>query len=179
MVSRLLSSLPVRPRTAIAIMLLALVAVIVLIGKLIGGTPEAGPNLGSVQSTVDPSAGNDSVVEPRPSASPRQPASGPKAVDIATSFAQNWIEKKRSPQAWRNALQPLATKTLTDELAGVDPITVPADKITGTPQQQVYADSVMDVTFPCDSGKLRLRLVFVERGGDGSWFVDGIDWERV
>jgi hypothetical protein len=37
----------------------------------------------------------------------------------------------------------------------------------------------MDVTFPCDSGKLRLRLVFVERGGDGSWLVDGIDWERV
>ncbi|WP_026208717.1 hypothetical protein [Catelliglobosispora koreensis] len=179
MASRLLSSLPVRPRTAIALMLLLLVGLVVIVGKIIGGDPDPGPNLGSAPSTVDPTAGNDSVVDPRPSASPRQPTKGAAVATVATTFAQNWIEKKRTPQAWRSALAPLATKALQDELTGVDPVNVPAERITGATTTQVYADAVVDATVPCDAGKLRLRLVFVEHGGDGSWLVDGIDWDRA
>jgi cell division septation protein DedD len=177
MASRLLSSLPVRPRTAIALGLLLLVALIVVVGKLLGGSEAPlGPNLGSIDSTVDPSAGNDSVAEIQPTPSPRQATDGQPATAVATTFAQNWLAKTRSAQAWLAALQPLATKTVGDELTGVDPVTVPAERITGEATSQVYADAVMDVSIPCDSGTLRLRMVFTQQGSNGKWLVDGIDW---
>lgn len=180
MAGRLLSSLPVRPRTAIAIALLVLVGLIVLVGKLIGGpAPITGNNNSSQLSTVDPSTGNDSVVELNPSPTPKQPASGQSALIVATKFAQQWIDKNRPAQTWRSSLQPLSTKALTDELSGAIPESVPAERITGEATTEVNAETSVDVVFPTDAGKLRLRLVFVAGSPDGRWLVDGIDWERA
>jgi hypothetical protein len=177
MASRFFSALPVRPRTAVAFALLAVVGLVVAIGKLLGGDPPPTLPDGSSQiSTIDPTTGNDSVVNLDPSPSLKQPASGQQALSVATSFAENWINKNRSASSWRGSLQPLSTKTLTTELAGADPISVPAQRISGPATTEVHAETSADVIFPTDAGKLRLRLVF---GAEGRWLVDGIDWERA
>jgi hypothetical protein len=177
MIGRLFSALPVRPRTAIALALLALVGAVVLIGKLIGGdAPPSFPDGSSQVSTVDPTTGNDSVVNLDPSPSLKQQANGQTALTVATTFANNWINKNRSASAWRNSLQPLSTKTLTSELAQSDPISVPAERFIGPATIEIHAETSADVIFPADAGKLRLGLVFV---AEGRWLVDGIDWERA
>ncbi|GIH08352.1 hypothetical protein Rhe02_64190 [Rhizocola hellebori] len=177
MVGRFFSALPVRPRTAIALALLAVVGVVIVIGKLIGGeAPQSFPDGSSQVSTVDPTTGNDSVVNIDPSPSLKQQSSGQTALTVATAFAENWIKKNRSASAWRNSLQPLSTKTLTGELAQSDPISVPAQRLSGQATTEVHAETSADVIFPTDAGKLRLRLVFV---AEGRWLVDGIDWERA
>jgi hypothetical protein len=177
MAGRFFSALPVRPRTAIALALLAVVGVVVLIGKLMGGeTPQGCPDSSSQLSTVDPTTGNDSVVNLDPSPSLKQQPGGQPALAVATTFAENWINKNRSASAWRNSLQPLSTKTLTTELSKTDPISVPAQRLSGPATTEVHAETYADVIFPTDAGKLRLRLVFVT---EGRWLVDGIDWERA
>ncbi len=175
MAGRLLSWLPVRPRTAIALGLLLVVALVVAIGRLVGGEPPpVGPQGQAPISTLDPSTGNDSVVNLEPSPSPKQAATGPDVVGAATTFAQNWINHERPAQTWRASLTPLCTKALAGELAQVDPASVPADRITGTATTEAHADTSVDVIFPIDVGKLRLRMVL----NSGRWLVDGIDWER-
>ena len=153
-----------------------LVGLIVLVGKLIGAGPsQSSPDGTSSISTIDPTTGNDSVVNLDPSPSLKQ-ANGQQALSVATTFAENWINKNRSASAWRSSLQPLSTKTLTSELAGTDPISVPAQRLSGPATTEVLAETSADIIFPTDAGKLRLRLVFV---ADGRWLVDGIDWERA
>lgn len=174
---RFLSALPVRPRTAVALGLLLVVALVVLVGKLIGGTaPLSTPDGSSRLSTVDPTTGDDGVADVSASPSLKQPTTGQPALGVATSFAEQWINTDRSAAAWRAALKPLSTKTLTSELELADPATVPAKRITGAAVTQVHAEASVDIVFPTDAGKLRLRLVFV---ADGRWLVDGIDWERA
>ena len=65
MIGRLFSALPVRPRTAIALALLAVVGVVVLIGKLMGGeSPQSFPDGSSQISTVDPTDGERQRSQP-------------------------------------------------------------------------------------------------------------------
>lgn len=177
MFGRLLSSLPVRPRTAIAVGLLLVVAIVVGIGKLVGGQqgPTASPDGMTPLSSVDPSTGNDSVVdlEPTPTLGDARTAA---VLATANTFASLWIDHDRPAKAWLDSLTPFCTKTLVGELSGVDPESVPADRITGTASLEVHADATVDVIIPIDAGKLRLRMVAQQ---NGKWLVDGIDWERV
>ncbi len=176
MASQHFSGLTVRPRTVIALAMLVIVGVVVLIGKLLGDPPRGFVDGSSRLSTVDPSTGDDSVVHLDPSPTLTQPANGQAAVAVATAFATHWINKSRSASAWRNSLQPLSTKTLTGELANAEPVSVPAQRLTGPAITEVHAETSADFIFPTDAGKLRLRLVFV---AEGRWLVDGIDWERA
>jgi hypothetical protein len=177
MFGRFLSRLPVRPRTAIALGLLLLVALVVGFGKLIGGRdgPAASPDGTTPLSSVDPSTGNDSVVDlvPTPTLGDARTA---EVLAVANNFAALWIDHDRPAKAWRDSLTPLCTKTLTGELSGVEPESVPADRITGAASLEVHADATVDVIIPIDAGKLRLRMVAQQ---NGKWLVDGIDWERV
>ncbi len=177
---RFFSALPVRPRTAVAIGLILLVGLIVLVGKLIGGaSPLSAPDSSSQLSSVDPSEGNDGMVDLNPSPTLKQPAAGKPAIDVATAFANQWINNKRSADAWRSALKALSTKALTAELDQADPESVPAQRLTGPPTSEVNAETSVDIVFPTDAGKLRLRLVYLPGMTDGHWLVDGIDWERA
>lgn len=176
MAGRLLGSLPVRPRTALALALLLLVAIVVAFGRLMGGDPEPVTPRGEAPvSTIDPKTGDDGVVELNPSPTAAVPAKGPDVMRAATAFAQQWIDHDRPAQTWRAALLPMCTKALAGELSEVDPVSVPADRITGPARSEVHADASVDVVFPIDAGKLRLRMVLT----DGRWLVDGIDWERA
>lgn len=176
MVGRFLSWLPVRPRTAIAIGLLLMVALVVAFGKLIGGPaqPSGFPNSHTSLSTVDPSTGNDSVADlgPTPTLADNRAA---EVTAAATAFTKQWLDHNRSAKAWRDSLLPLSTKTLATELAGVDPATVPANRITGGISLDVRSDATVEAVVPIDAGRLRLGMVVQQ----GKWLVDTIDWERV
>ena len=176
MFGRFLSWLPVRPRTAFALALLVVVALVVAVGQLIGGErPAASPDGTTPLSSVDPSIGNDSVVDlvPTPTLGDVRTA---EVLATANHFAALWIDHDRPAKAWLASLTPLCTKTLAGELSGVDPVSVPADRITGAASLEVHADATVDVIIPIDAGKLRLRMVAQQNGG---WLVDGIDWERA
>lgn len=175
----MLSRIPLRPRTVVAIGLAAVVAVIVTLGKLLGDptppvTSSAQPPSAS-EVVVDPHAGDDGVVEIDPSPSPVKPSNGPQAISVATKFAQQWVKHDRSATSWLDALRPHSTETLLTELDGVDPAGVPASRITGSARLEALAASFVEVVIPIDAGLLRLRLV----ADEGKWLVDGIDWERA
>jgi len=177
MIGRFLSRLPVRPRTGVALGLLLVVALVVGFGNLIGGQqrPAASPDGTTPLSSVDPSTGNDSVVDlvPTPTLGDVRTA---EVLAVANQFAALWIDHDRPAKAWRDSLTPFCTKTLAGELSGVDPVSVPADRITGTASVEVHAEATVDVIIPIDAGKLRLRMVAQQ---NNKWLVDGIDWERV
>jgi hypothetical protein len=177
MFGRILSWLPVRPRTAIAVGLLLVVAIVVAFGKLLGGgqAPTASPDGTTPLSSVDPSTGDDSVANlvPTPILGDARTA---EVLSAANIFAALWIDHDRPAKAWRDSLTPLCTRTLVGELSDVDPVSVPADRITGTASLEVHADATVDVIIPIDAGKLRLRMVAQQ---NSKWLVDGIDWERV
>jgi hypothetical protein len=177
MFGRFLSSLPVRPRTAIALGLILVVGIVVGFGKLIGGQqrPTASPDGTTPLSSIDPSTGNDSVVDLEPTPT----LGGTRAAEVlaaANNFASLWIDHDRPAKAWRDSLIPLCTKTQAGELSQADPASVPADRITGTASLVIHADATVDVIIPIDAGKLRLTMVAQQ---NSKWLVDGIDWERV
>lgn len=175
----MLSRIPLRPRTVVALGLAGLVAVIVALGKLLGDA--APPVTSPVQppmaapSAVDPHEGDDGLVQLDPTPSPMRASNGPQAISVATKFAQQWIKHDRSADAWLDSLRPHSTETLVAELDGVDPAGVPADRITGAARMEALADAFVEVVIPIDAGLLRLRLVAMQ----GRWLVDGVDWERV
>jgi hypothetical protein len=69
---------------------------------------------------------------------------------------------------------PYSTGALAEKLTDVDPAGVPADRLTGEPAIIPQTESLVEVTIPVDTGRLRLQLV----APDGRWLVDGVDWER-
>ena len=124
--------------------------------------------------SIDPSE-DDSVVDsdppPRPSTSPGK--AQPEAV--AYAFASAWANHQNvTPKTWRDRLLPNATKSLAEELDGVDPAGVPADRVIGKPSLVPVSATVVNAVVTMDSGKLNLRLV----APDGHWLVDGIDWDQ-
>ena len=172
-----------RSRAGVAIVLFAIVLAIVGVARgFSGNATDRGPAVtsgGTVPITVpsvDPSYNYDGPASsqgpPTPSTSPGGAA--PEAVGYA--FAAAWIDHQDvTAQAWLDRMLPHATESLAGKLNGVDPVGVPADRITGEPTVVSYAESVVDVTLPVDSGTLRLTLV----APDGRWLVDSVDWERA
>jgi hypothetical protein len=92
---------------------------------------------------------------------------------VAYAFASAWVDHKNvSAKAWHDGLLPNATKRLSDELDGVDPEVVPADRVLARPSLVPVSNTVVNAMVSVDSGKLTLRLI----APDGHWLVDGIDW---
>lgn len=172
-----------RSRAGVAIVLFAIVLLIVGVARgFSGNATDRGPAVTSgAESTVagpsvDPSYNYDgpvsSLTPPTLSTSPG--GALPDAVGYA--FAAAWVDHQNVTAAtWYGRLLPHATESLAEKLRGVDPVSVPADRLTGEPVVVPYAESVADVTVTVDSGTLRLTLV----APDGRWLVDSVDWERA
>ncbi|MFG1989699.1 hypothetical protein ACGFJ7_06905 [Actinoplanes sp. NPDC048988] len=169
-----------RSRWGVAIVLAVIVLAIVGLGRLFAGDHDSSqPSLGAGSPapavSVDPSE-DDSVIDteppPRPSTSPGR--AQPEAV--AYAFASAWADHQDiTPKAWRDQLLPNATKKLANELEGVDPASVPADRVVGRPSLVPVGTTVVNAVVTMDSGKLSLRLI----SPNGHWLVDGIDWESA
>lgn len=169
-----------RSRLGIAVLLAAVIFGIIGAARLVAGPSDGGLGLPREPSrpitTVDPSAGDDGVLNDESVPSPSTRPGSPKPEEVGRAFADAWlIHRDVSPEQWHAALLPYSTPTLAEKLTGVDPVAVPADRLTGEPTVVPQTESLVEVTIPVDTGRLRLRLV----APDGRWLVDGVDWERT
>jgi hypothetical protein len=168
-----------RSRVGIALALAVVVLGIIGAARLVTGPfgSDTGATGAPVEpiATVHPSAGDDGVLGTGP---PPVPSTSPGAAEpetVARQFAAAWLDHRdTTAERWHAALRPLATAELTENLAGVDPSAVPADRLTGDPVVIPQTARLVEVTLPVDSGRLRLELVAPE----GRWLVDTVDWER-
>ena len=166
-----------RSRVGVAIVIVALVAAVVGIGRIFSDGHSSTPALGAVSPgpaiSINPSD-DDSVIDSAPPPSPSTSPGRAQPEEVAYAFASAWCNhQKVTPKTWRDRLLPNATKNLADELNGVDPAGVPADHVVGRPSLVPVSTTVVNAVVTMDSGKLNLRLV----APDGHWLVDGIDWD--
>jgi hypothetical protein len=177
----LLGARLLRTRYGIAVVLAVVVLAVVGIARLAapGERPAGGIRVDAtadVPSPVDPTAGDDGEVTPPPAENPVTSPGAAAPETVAMSFASAWLDHRGvDGPAWLARLRPFATAGLVEDLTDVDPVGVPADRITGTLQLIPRSSSLVEVTLPVDSGELRLRLL----AENGRWLVDGVDWERA
>jgi hypothetical protein len=171
-----------RSRWGVALILSVIVLSAVGVARLVGDNstpPTVSPGNLSEQADQLPSAASfgpdDGVVSAVPSASPSVAEGAAPPAQVAAAFAENWLMRTRSTKNWLDALRPYSTQQLLGEFKDVDPISVPATRITGEVALVTLSETAVQAIIPLDSGQLRLRLV----GPDGHWFVDGVDWDRL
>nr|MDT0662650.1 hypothetical protein [Micromonospora sp. DSM 115978] len=169
-----------RSRLGIALVLAVVILGIVGATRLVAGplgsdTGVTGAPVEPIE-TVHPTTGDDGVLGTGP---PPAPSTSPGAAPpetVARQFATAWLDHREvTAEQWYATLLPLATAELAERLAGVDPVGVPADRLTGEPVVIPQTARLVEVTLPVDSGRLRLELV----APDGRWLVDTVDWERA
>jgi hypothetical protein len=166
-------------RYGMAFVLGLLVIGIVGITRAVAGPYRAttvGPLVEPSPSSIDPTAGDDSVLTPD---SPAPPVTSPGASEpaiVATDFVRAWLNHTGvTPAQWRAGFAKYATAALRDKLKDTDPAGVPAQQIVGQIVIQNRAAQFVEASLPLDSGTVRLRLVST----NGRWLVDGVDWERT
>jgi hypothetical protein len=168
-------------RYGMAVLLAVLVLAVVGVVRGVAGSyhpttygPAVEPLTSS--SSIDPTAGDDSVLTPE---SPARPVTSPGAAEpgtVATDFLKAWLTHDGVPaEQWRASFAKYATPALRDKLKGTDPAGVPAERMTGPVATQDRGASYVDAAIPVDSGTVRLRLLAT----NGRWLVDGVDWERA
>lgn len=165
-----------RSRWGVAIVLVVLVFAVIGLGRLFSNGKNDSPAVGSgspaTVASVNPSDDDGDIS----SEAPPTPSTGPGKAQpeaVAYAFASAWIDKKVSAKTWRDQLLPNSTQKLADELKGVDPASVPADRVIGRPNVAAVNSDLVTAVVTMDSGKLSLRLT----APDGQWLVDGIDWD--
>jgi len=165
-----------RSRWGVALVLALIVLAVVGIGRLFSGGNHSGPVLTSESApptvTVNPSDVDGEVSSEAPPTAVTSPGRAqPEAV--AYAFASAWVDHKNvSAKTWRNQLLPNATTNLANELRGVDPAGVPAERVVGRPSVAAVSATLVTALVTTNSGTLSLRLT----APDGHWLVDGIDW---
>ena len=166
-----------RSRWGVALVLLLIVLAVVGVARLFSGDRSNGESSLGTNSpvpavSIDPSD-DDSVIDSGPPPSPSTSPGRAQPEAVAYAFASAWVDHKNvSPKTWRDQLLPNSTKRLADELSGVDPAGVPADRVLGRPSLVPVSETLVNADVSMDSGKLSLRLI----APDGHWLVDGIDW---
>ncbi|MET8147423.1 hypothetical protein ACIBSW_06035 [Actinoplanes sp. NPDC049668] len=162
-----------------AFVIALLVLAIVGIGRVFsdGSTAESltDPIPVAPTASIDPSHDDDGViVNDEPPPSPTTSPGGAEPEAVAYAFAAAWVDHKNvSAKTWHDGLVPNATEDLSNDLNGVDPADVPADKVVGRPTLVPIGDGLVNAVVTVDSGKLTLQLV----APDGRWLVDDIDWD--
>lgn len=165
-----------RSRWGVAIVLGVIVLAIVGLARLFSDGDDSRPSLGTASPgpvvSADPKD-DDSILETDPPPSPSTTPGRAKPEAVAYAFASAWADHQNvTPKAWRAQLLPNSTTKLADELDGVDPAGVPAERVIGRPSLVPVSATVVTAVVTMDTGKLNLRLV----APDGHWRVDGIDW---
>jgi hypothetical protein len=167
-------------RYGIALILVVVVLGIVGITRAIAGpyrSTSAYPGVDPTPTTsIDPTAGDDSLVSPEAPPPPSTSPGSPEPESVATSFVQAWLTHDGvTPDQWRAGFAKYATANLRSKFKETDPAGVPAQRTTGPVVLQSRAATYVEASVPVDSGTVRLRLL----GTNGRWLVDGVDWERA
>lgn len=163
-------------RATVALVLIILVGLVVGLANALGDRApiSSGVQPGQVEtikSTVDPTTGDDGVLETDLTSPPTDPA----IADAAKTFVAAWLRRDLSAGAWHEGLTKLATADLLDLLEGVDPKGVPANRTTGDPVVAVHTEGYAKVSVPVDSGTVDLELIREQN----KWLVSGVDWGRA
>jgi hypothetical protein len=163
-------------------MALVLVVLVLAVVGIMRGV--AGSNRGTLGTTIepspgisiDPSAGNDSVIVPD---SPAPPVTSPGAAEpttVASAFVKAWLTHDGvTSEQWRAGFARYATAALKEKLRNTDPAGVPAQRTSGEVTLQNRGATYVEASIPLDSGTVRLRMLAT----NGRWLVDGVDWERA
>ena len=174
-------------RYGAAASILLVIAVVVLFGKLVGGSrtdtdlgSDQGPPATSISTGVDgtasPAPDDGLALGPDTSVAPSPSSGAAKAETVAVDFTKAWLNHHGVSAAnWHKGVAKYSTKTLAGRLDGVDPGSVPADQMTGPATVAHEEASYVEVTVPLDAGTLVLRMVVL----NGRWLVDGVDWRRT
>lgn len=167
-----------RSRWGVALVLAGIVLAVIGIGRLFSDeqpTQFLGSDSPTPAISVDPSE-DDSVVSSDPPPTPKTKPGRAQPEAVAYAFASAWVDHKDiTAKSWRDQLLPNATKDLAEQLRGVDPAGVPAERVIGRPSLVAVNETMVNAIVTMDSGRLSLRLV----APDGHWLVDGIDWEAA
>lgn len=167
-----------RSRWGVALVIVMLVLAVVGIGRLFADGRTTTPLTGTVSlpptPSIDPSHDDDGVVDDGSLPSPKTSPGTAEPEAVAYAFASAWVDHKNvSAKEWHDGLMPNATKNLAEELNGVDPAGVPANRVLDRPTLTPVDEGMVNAAVPVDSGKLTLQLV----APDGRWLVDGVDWD--
>lgn len=175
-----------RSRLGVAVLLAVVVFAVVGVARVFAGPEDRSTGgLQPVETATAPATAasaehDDGVIEPAPTSSTALdpgPSLSPGARQpqrVAEDFAEAWLDRTAKADAWHAALVPNATPALAEKLEGVDPVVVPAERLTGDATVVPQGSGLAEVSYPVDSGTLVLRMVV----GKGRWLVDGVDWER-
>jgi hypothetical protein len=167
--------------TRYGIALVLALLVLGIVGIMRGVTGSYRQTLGTAvepsrSSSIDPTAGDDSLLTPD---SPAPPVTSPGASEpaaVAADFVRAWVNHVGvTAEQWRTGFARYATSALRDKLKNTDPAGVPAQRMTGPVVIQSRTDRFVEASLPMDSGTVRLRLLAT----NGRWLVDGLDWERT
>jgi hypothetical protein len=98
-----------------------------------------------------------------------------EAIDQSVEFAEVWLNPNgHGPDGWYDSVVPYVTVEQADLLQGVDPVSIPAESITGDP-----AAEGPKVSIPLDTGTLILTMTEGSNNWtDNGWLVSAIDWEQ-
>ena len=97
------------------------------------------------------------------------------AVDRSVEFAEAWLNPNGyGASSWYDSIVPFLTENQAELMQGVDPLSVPAEEITGEP-----APAGAEVGIPMDTGTLTLTMTEGSNNWtDLDWLVSAIDWEQ-
>jgi hypothetical protein len=140
-----------------------------------GGRSAAAASASGSASTGGDTDGADGAGDQPPDASPSVAAGQAAPTVVAEAFAHAWVLRTLPGDQWRAGLQPLTTPAAFASLAGVDPLDVPAERVTGGAQIVLSDVGFAQCQVPLDFGSLQLRVLSQP---DGRWLVDGIGWDR-
>ena len=100
---------------------------------------------------------------PPPSSAPPAPA----ALDVATRWAQAWVNHPAgiTNQQWLDQLKPYTTDEYLPRMSTVDPSNIPATKVTGPPTVINSTVSSVVVNMPTDKGTLQITVVQTDHQG--------------
>jgi hypothetical protein len=173
------------PRLLVGLSLIALVAIVVVVGRLAshGRSDQVGISAPRATVTASTPAAATSGPDVRASSDPLLhkpvPPSTPPGADppsvVAEQFALAWLHHDGvAAQAWLDGLAPYSTADLRTQLVGVDPADVPANRLTKAVgiTDDTETDCVAQAT--TDSGVLKLSLELTS----GHWLVTNIDWDQ-
>lgn len=134
--------------------------------------PDTAPSP-TAPASVEP---NDGIALPSdlPSGPQLDTGAAKAATTAANEFAAAWLRHTGvTATEWHKGLRQYATQSLSTQLQGVDPATVPADQVAGETKLKIMGQGLVEVTIPMNSGTLGLRLTVVET----RWRVDAVTWE--
>jgi hypothetical protein len=176
-VRHLLSRLGFRVGAVLAIVLF--IAGAVAVGRTVGHStvPPTDINAGEPPPTTTgpiatAGAGDDGVQTPPPTLPVAD--AGPVRARV-NEFMVAWLSRDLSPEAWHTRIAKLTTTTLAKSLIGVDPLSVPATRVTAPATFPVLTPTFAQSVVAVDSGTVTLTLL--KNGTE--WLIDGIDWERA